>query len=220
MTRVVALADGALVADLSMERRPVLALALSTDGRQLAIGDGAGYITLVDSDRWTIEADFRATLHGPVWALHFSADGANLHAGGLDPALYSWPVAQLGTGRPMAREEPSYLRAPEEMSNGERQFMRKCSICHTLGPDSARRAGPTLHGVFGRPAGSLPGYAYSPRLARSDIVWSERTIDALFDVGPDDYVTGSKMPQQRITDPGDRADLVAFLKDATKGSTD
>ena len=42
-----------------------------------------------------------------------------------------------------------------EMSNGERQFARKCSVCHTLKADGKRRAGPTLYGVFGRRAGTL-----------------------------------------------------------------
>jgi cytochrome c len=102
------------------------------------------------------------------------------------------------------------------MSNGERQFQRKCSICHTLGPDSARRAGPTLHNLFGRRAGAIPGYPYSPTLEKSQLVWSEETVDRLFDIGPDHFVPGSKMPMQRITNPADREDLIAFLRDATR----
>jgi cytochrome c len=48
-----------------------------------------------------------------------------------------------------------------------------------------------------------------------DIIWSEETIDQLFDLGPDHYIPGSKMPQQRITGQQDRADLIDFLKHAT-----
>ncbi len=51
----------------------------------------------------------------------------------------------------------------------------------------------------------------------ADIIWSETTIDALFDEGPDHYIPGTKMPMQRITSPDDRADLIAFLRDNTKG---
>ena len=101
------------------------------------------------------------------------------------------------------------------MSNGERQFARKCSICHSLTPDSQRRAGPTLYGIFGRKAGTLPGYSYSPALADADLVWSDETIDKLFSIGPDHYTPGSKMPMQQIADPADRNDLIAYLKDAT-----
>jgi cytochrome c len=104
---------------------------------------------------------------------------------------------------------------PGEVSNGERQFLRKCSICHTLGADGERRAGPSLQGVFGRMAGTLPGYAYSPALRGSQIVWSEETIDELFELGPDHVTPGSKMPMQKIASPEDRADLVTFLKRET-----
>lgn len=201
--------------DFTLDRRPILALALSPDRRMLAVGDGEGYIMMIDTVNWRIAHDFRATLRGPVWALAFSRDGQNLHAGGIDQAMYSWPVDTLGTHDLMAAAEPDFLRSPSEMTNGERQFARKCSICHSLSPDDRRRAGPSLHGVFGRRAGSLAGYLYSDTLQDSDIVWTDETIDALFDKGPDHYIPGSKMPMQRITEPRDRADLVAFLRRAT-----
>ena len=47
------------------------------------------------------------------------------------------------------------------------------------------------------------------------MVWSEHTVDQLFDIGPDHFIPGSKMPMQRITAQTDRDDLIAFLKDAT-----
>lgn len=82
-------------------------------------------------------------------------------------------------------------------------------------PDSRRRAGPSLHGVFGRRAGTLPGYLFSDTLQGSDIIWNDETINALFDEGPDHYIPGSKMPMQRITQAQDRQDLIAFLRRAT-----
>lgn len=219
VTRIVDHVTGAELHDFTLDRRPILAMALSPDRRFLAVGDGEGYIMVIDTDRWRIAHDFRATLRGPVWALAFSRDSANIHAGGLDEAMYSWPLAELGAHGPMGTNEHSYLRDPAEMSNGERQFLRKCSICHSLTPGSARRAGPTLFGLFGRPAGTVPDYAYSPRLRTSGIVWTADSINALFDLGPDHYIPGSKMPMQRITDPGDRADLIAFMRRATAGET-
>lgn len=201
--------------DFTLDRRPILALALSPDRRLLAVGDGEGYIMIIDTIDWRIAQDFRATLRGPVWALAFSSDGLNIHAGGIDEAMYSWPVSTLSEQEQMAATEPSFLKNPEEMENGERQFARKCSICHSLTPDSQRRAGPTLHRIFGRKAGSLPEYFYSDTLQDSDIIWNEETIDALFDKGPDHYIPGSKMPMQRITQPQDRIDLIAFLRRAT-----
>jgi cytochrome c len=84
-----------------------------------------------------------------------------------------------------------------------------------LTPPPSRKAGPTLYGVFGRPAGTVPGYAYSETLDSSDIVWNDDTIDALFDLGPDHYIPGSKMPMQRITAPRDRQDMIDYLREAT-----
>ncbi len=214
-TRVIDLETGDVIADLSLDRRPILAMALSPDGRQMAVGDGQGYIMLVDTKDWRITGDFRATLRGPIWALAFSAEGRHILAGGLDQAVYGWPAATLDQQEPMTTVTPEYLRDPAEMSNGERQFARKCSICHSLRPGSARRAGPTLYDLFGRIAGTVADYSYSAPLDGSDIVWNQDSIDALFDLGPDHYIPGSKMPMQRIANPEDRADLIAFLRQAT-----
>ncbi|SPH24549.1 Cytochrome c2 [Defluviimonas aquaemixtae] len=214
-TRILSLPEGETLADFTLDRRPILAMAYHAGSHRLAVGDAQGYIMVVDTEERLIAGDFRATLHGPIWALAFSPDGANVHAGGLDNAVYSWPVASPDTGTRMADANLSFLRPPAELPNGERQFLRKCSICHVLGAEGGRRAGPTLHGLFGRPAGSVAGYGYSETLRRSDIVWTDATIDRLFELGPDHFVPGSKMPMQRIARPDDRADLIAFLKEAT-----
>ena len=87
-------------------------------------------------------------------------------------------------------------------------------MCRTL-YDGSRRAGPTLAGLFGRPAGSLPGYAYSDTVANLGFDWTEETVDQLFDLGPDHFIPGSKMPMQVIVEPDDRRDLIEFLKDNT-----
>lgn len=216
-TRVIALADGAQIADFTLDRRPILAMAYSPVTDLLAVGDGEGYIMVVDTAEWRIARDFRATQQGPVWALAMSPDGTSIHAGGLDDILYSWPVDTLTEHGRMADGGQSFLRPPEEMGNGERQFARKCSICHTLTPGSQRRAGPTLHGLFGRQAGTVADYSYSETLDGSDIVWTDETIDALFDLGPDHYIPGSKMPMQRIVAPEDRQDLIEYLRVATRG---
>ncbi len=214
-TRVLDLETGREIADFTLQRRPILAMAFDAETEKLAVGDGEGFIKVIDSGRWTVLRDFRAALRGPVWALAFSADGQDILAGGIDDALYSWPIAALGAGGLMASGDRSFLRDPSGMDNGERQFQRKCSICHTLGPEGLRRAGPTLFGIFGRPAGGVSGYKYSSVLREAEFVWNETTIDALFDQGPAHFVPGSKMPMQRIAKPADRNDLIAFLRHAT-----
>ncbi|MEP3048115.1 MAG: c-type cytochrome [Roseibium sp.] len=215
VTRILDIETGERLHEFSLERRPILGMAVSPDGTRLATGDGHGYITVFNTYNWKIETDFRAALKGPIWALAFSADGDVLHAGGIENIVYSWPVDDLASYDPMTTNTPDFLRKPEEMSNGERQFARKCSVCHSLSEGSARKAGPTLHGVFGRQAGTLADYSYSETLNGSDIIWSENTIDQLFLDGPDHYIPGSKMPMQRIVQAEDRTDLIDYLKTAT-----
>lgn len=219
VTRIVDIETGMRLHEFTFERRPILALAVSPDGTRLATGDGHGYITVLNTQSWAIETDFRAALKGPIWALAFSRDGEVLHAGGIENIVYSWPLAELASFDPMASETPEFLKSPDQMSNGERQFARKCSICHALSADAGRKAGPTLYNVFGRRAGTLAGYSYSETLSGSDIVWSAETIDHLFLDGPDHYIPGSKMPMQRIVKAQDRDDLIDYLKTATAPDT-
>lgn len=220
VTRVLDLATDAQLADFTLERRPVLAMATNPEQTRIAVGDGEGFIMVIDTERWRIARDYRATARGPVWALAFSPDGSNIHAGGLDDAMYSWPLETLTEHGQMTTGARDFLKDPSEMGNGERQFARKCSICHTLTPGSARRAGPTLYKVFGRPAGSVEDYTYSDTLLNSNIIWDDDSINALFDLGPDHYIPGSKMPMQRITAQQDREDLIAYLRGATAGGED
>ncbi|MBO9473840.1 c-type cytochrome [Shimia sp. R10_1] len=212
VTKVISLKSAELIKDITLERRPILAMAASPMGDHLAVGDGEGYILMLNTADWTIANDIKATHRGPIWALAFSADGENIHAGGLDEAMFSWPLSDPEDAPRMVAEGRDFLNGNDSGSNGERQFQRKCSICHTLTGDSARRAGPTLKDVFGRQAGTVSDYSYSETLLTSDVVWTDQTIDALFDLGPDVYIAGTKMPVQRITRAEDRADLIAYLR--------
>ncbi|MBX2854628.1 MAG: c-type cytochrome [Rhodobacteraceae bacterium] len=195
-------------------RRPILAMALSPDRTRLAFGDGEGYITIVSTETWEIERDFRAVRRGPVWALAF-LDEERVLSGGLDDFAAVWPIATGAAPKLPEAVSRRFHVDPETVSNGERQFARKCSVCHTLTPDSRRRAGPSLYGLFGRPAGTVDGYPYSNALTGTDIIWSPETLDKLFDIGPDHYTPGSKMPMQRIVNPDDRTDLITYLRAAT-----
>lgn len=211
-TRIIDLESGAPIADFTLGRRPILAMAYSDVTGTLAVGDGQGYIMLIDTQAQKITHDFRASRSGPVWALAFSPDGRSIHAGGIEDIVYSWPVATMSELEPMAGGTRSFLEKPESLPNGERQFKRKCSICHTLTAGSARKAGPSLHGLFGRKAGTVADYSYSDTLDTSEIVWSAETINGLFDLGPDHFIPGSKMPMQRIVKQQDRDDLIDYLR--------
>ena len=221
--RALDLATGAELADLTADRRPILALAAAPDLTHLAVGDGEGYIMVIDTDNWSIVRDFRAAVRGPIWALSYDNQGGRLLAGGLADEAALWPVG--GTSDALFAASRRLFQTPaEEMSNGQRQFVRKCSICHTLEQPKTtsdlRRAGPTLFGLFGRRAGTVEGYTYSDALDGSDLIWEAETINKLFDLGPDHFTPGSKMPMQRIAKLEDREDLIAYLRENTGPRSD
>jgi cytochrome c len=95
VTRIIDPQDGQALADISLDRRPILALAHHAGRNRLAVGDGHGYIMVVDTETWRITRDFRAMRNGPVWALAFSPDGQTIWAGGLQDVAYGWPVDLL-----------------------------------------------------------------------------------------------------------------------------
>jgi len=109
----------------------------------------------------------------------------------------------------------SPLRAQQDdVARGERDF-RVCASCHSLEPDR-NMTGPSLAGLWGRKAGSLPSFErYSDALRSSGIVWDDRSLDGWL-TDPDRMVPDNEMPFNGIKNPQDRTDLLAFLKEATK----
>lgn len=214
-TRVVTLESAEPLADLTLDRRPILAMAAAPDGGEISIGDGQGYIMSVSTADWSITRDLKAAANGPIWALAYTADGKGLLAGGIDDSAYLWPVEQARDLPRLAPEKRVFHTEASSVSNGERQFLRKCSICHALVDDGKRRAGPPLDNLFGRPAGVWEDYRFSTAVADSGVVWDAETIDRLFDLGPEVYLPGTKMPMQRIVKPEDRRDLIEFLRHNT-----
>ena len=98
--------------------------------------------------------------------------------------------------------------APDAM-RGEQVYAR-CLACHALAYD---RVGPRHCGLFGRRAGSVPQFSYSPAMKKSGIVWNDKTLDR-FLTKPLKMVPGSAMTYDGVADPKDRSDLIAYLKHA------
>jgi cytochrome c len=97
-----------------------------------------------------------------------------------------------------------------QLRAGEAIYAR-CMGCHALAYD---RTGPHHCGLFGRRAGSVPGFPYSEAMKRSDIVWSARTLDR-FLANPPQTVPGTAMGYAGVPDPKERAALIAWLRQAT-----
>ncbi|MHC2331046.1 c-type cytochrome [Bradyrhizobium sp. USDA 4454] len=99
--------------------------------------------------------------------------------------------------------------------SGEQAFNNSCRTCHTV-KDGDNRAGPNLHDIIGRKAGSVANFPYSEAMKSSDIVWDERTL-LRFIEDPEAVVSGNGMkPYTGVRSPEDRAKIVAFLKSPGK----
>jgi cytochrome c len=75
--------------------------------------------------------------------------------------------------------------------------------------------GPSLNGLFGRKAGELSDFRYSPALKRSGITWTADTLNT-FIADPQTMVPANRMPYAGMPEAGDRADLIAYLLKALK----
>lgn len=213
-TGIVDIQDGRLLGKLIQRDKPILSLAHIAQPGLLAVGSGDGIIDVYRTGDWK-HLERHKNPYGPVWAMAFIDGGARLYYGSLDDHATAWQVSPRKPFEAAAVTKFPRRFQVKNVDLGERQFARKCSICHTLSPDGRNRAGPTLYGIFGRRIASLPDYPYSAPLKKLDIVWTAETIAKLFEIGPHEYTPGSKMPLQKITDVKKRDALIAFLKKAT-----
>ena len=103
--------------------------------------------------------------------------------------------------------------AHADLANGELHFAL-CRSCHTITPGGPDMTGPNLHGVWGRRAGSKPGYAYSTALKATGWTWDAARLDHwLHD--PRAAVPGTKMSFYGLHDDADRRDVIAYLRVAS-----
>jgi len=99
-------------------------------------------------------------------------------------------------------------------AQGQRAF-GACAACHSLRPDE-NMTGPSLAGLWNRKAGTLASFSrYSPAMKSADIEWNDKTLDEWID-DPQHLVPGNEMTFAGIKDARQRADLLAFLKQATQ----
>ena len=98
--------------------------------------------------------------------------------------------------------------AGEEIQ-GEKVF-KKCKACHSF--TRAGKMGPSLGDIFDKKVGSVEGYRYSKAMLKSDIVWSDCTLDK-FLTKPKKYIKGTKMSFSGIKKKSHRDALIKYLKE-------
>ena len=98
------------------------------------------------------------------------------------------------------------------LQRGEQVYAR-CAACHSI---EGNRTGPQHCGLFGRRAGTAPGFAmYSQALRDTRIVWDARTLDH-FVQDPMKAVPGTAMGYAGVKDSKERSELIAWLQEATQ----
>lgn len=97
----------------------------------------------------------------------------------------------------------------QDAAGGERVF-GQCRACHQVGESAKNGIGPQLNGLFGRKAGSVDGYAYSPANKSSEIEWSPESFRAYIK-DPKAAMPGTKMIFTGLKEDARVTDLIGYL---------
>ena len=93
-------------------------------------------------------------------------------------------------------------------------IFNRCKICHAL-EAGKNMVGPSLHGIFGRKAGTVDNFAYSEAMKSSGIAWDDDTLTKYL-LNPQEVVPAGKMAFPGIKDDKQIADLLAYLHQAAQ----
>jgi len=105
-------------------------------------------------------------------------------------------------------------QAAGSVTAGQGVYSSQCAMCHSNQP-SGQGIGPSLAGVYGKPAAAQSGYDYSPAMKAAHLTWNDATLDK-FLAAPQATVPGTKMPYAGLTNAADRADVIAYLASIAK----
>ena len=111
----------------------------------------------------------------------------------------------------LAELPPAYQSA--DLANGEAKFA-VCRSCHTRTEGGADMTGPNLWGIFGRKAGSKPGFNYSDDMKNAGWTWDADRMDKWI-TNPRATLPGTKMTYVGMPDANDRRDVIAYVKVST-----
>lgn len=106
---------------------------------------------------------------------------------------------------------PAAAGSSASVSRGEALFQKECAVCHATIPEF-HKEGPSLAGIYGRRAGSVPFFAGYKGLKGSDVVWNDSTLDRWL-ADPREFLAGRNTGMTlHLPDPAERADVIAYLK--------
>lgn len=103
----------------------------------------------------------------------------------------------------------SFARA-DDIEEGRKNFNKYCVACHINTATGAKRLGPTMFGVVGRKAGTVPEYQYSEANLKSGLTWTPEELDKYLN-DPKGVVPGTKMSFAGVKKKEEREDLIKYL---------
>lgn len=143
---------------------------------------------------------------------------APVAAPSAEPVASSAQGGAVGFDVGPVRTAAEYLAEPAFAAADTRRgelLSLACAACHTFKEGQGTLVGPNLHGVFGRPAATVPGFRYSPALAGSGLIWTPQALEAWL-ADPAGFVAGTTMAFSGYRSADDRRDLIAYLLAATQ----
>jgi cytochrome c len=132
---------------------------------------------------------------------------------GPNPSLLGIPVLQAVVFCAAALSHPDASQA-QNLAADRKLFETACTPCHNDdkgGEPDLYGLTLNLHGVVGRRAASVPGFAYSDELRKSGIVWDEALIDK-FITAPKKLFPGTRMELPGVEDVKTRTGIIRYLR--------
>ena len=136
------------------------------------------------------------------------------------PEKSAYQVATVTTAASTASAETSsgtgYIMAifaSTSAAEGAKVF-KQCLACHSIAEGGKNKIGPSLWGVLGRQAGSLPDYKYSKAMAAYGKKWSFEEMNG-FLLKPKDWIKGTKMSYAGLKKEKDRAAVILYMNENT-----
>src|SRR5689334_4771616 len=128
------------------------------------------------------------------------------------PEKMGYPIAgveQEGEGGAVAEQPIEVYLAKADPAKGT-QIFNKCMACHHADKGGPNQLGPNLWDVIGEPIGQGKGFAFSDALSKKGGSWNWDNLSQWL-TSPRNFAPGTKMTFAGLSNPQDRADVIAFL---------